>query len=48
MEPSEVADKVWQSMQAEHFYILTHAGSEDGVRRRLEAVLSEAAPSREY
>jgi NAD(P)-dependent dehydrogenase (short-subunit alcohol dehydrogenase family) len=48
MEPSEVADKVWQAIQAERFYILTHAGSEEGVKRRMEAILADAAPAREY
>jgi NAD(P)-dependent dehydrogenase (short-subunit alcohol dehydrogenase family) len=44
MEPSEVADKVWNAIQDERFYILTHDGSEDGVRRRMEAILSGANP----
>ncbi len=48
MEPSEVADKVWQAIQTERFYILTHAGSEEGVKRRMEAILADAAPAREY
>ncbi|HXH20862.1 MAG TPA: SDR family NAD(P)-dependent oxidoreductase [Dehalococcoidia bacterium] len=48
MEPSEVADKVWRAIQDERFYILTHPGSEEGVRRRLEAILADAAPTREY
>jgi NAD(P)-dependent dehydrogenase (short-subunit alcohol dehydrogenase family) len=48
MEPSEVAARVWQAVQVERFYILTHEGSEQGVRRRLEAILSDANPSREY
>jgi NAD(P)-dependent dehydrogenase (short-subunit alcohol dehydrogenase family) len=48
MEPAEVADKVWSAIQTKRFYILTHPGSEDGVRRRMEAILKDAAPSREY
>ena len=48
MEPSEVADKVWRAVQDERFYILTHDGSEEGVRRRLEAILADVAPAREY
>ena len=48
MEPSEVADKVWRAVQDERFYIRTHDGSEEGVRRRLEAILADVAPAREY
>ncbi len=48
MEPSEVADKVWRAIQDERFYILTHPGSEEGVKRRMEAILADATPAREY
>jgi NAD(P)-dependent dehydrogenase (short-subunit alcohol dehydrogenase family) len=48
MEPPEVAEKVWQAIQDERFYILTHPGSEEGVRRRMEAILADVLPARDY
>ena len=45
MPPSEVADIVFDAIQAERFYILTHPEQEkETVKARFEAILGETAP----
>jgi NAD(P)-dependent dehydrogenase (short-subunit alcohol dehydrogenase family) len=45
MPPSEVADMVFDAVQADRFYVLTHPEAEkETVRARLEAILDEQSP----
>ncbi|MDH3642240.1 MAG: SDR family NAD(P)-dependent oxidoreductase [Gammaproteobacteria bacterium] len=42
--PAEVAEIVFQSIVEDRFYILPHAGWDDSVRGRVEAILARGAP----
>ncbi len=42
--PADVAELVFRSIQAERFYILPHAGWDEAIRGRVEAVLARGAP----
>ena len=44
MDPSDVAELVWQAMVNDQLYILTHPGWTDVVRGRVEAVLDGQQP----
>ena len=44
MDPSDVADLVWQAMVNEQLYILPHDGWRDIVRGRVEAILEGSQP----
>ncbi len=44
MEPSDVAELVWQAMVNDQLYILPHAGWRDVIRGRIEAVLEGSQP----
>lgn len=44
MDPSDVADLVWQSMVDDQLYILPHDGWRDVVRGRVEAILDGQQP----
>lgn len=44
MPPEEVAEQVLQAIQDEQFYILTHPGSEDAVRTRMENIVQRRNP----
>ena len=44
MDPSDVAELVWQAMVNDQLYILTHPGWTDIVRGRVEAVLDGQQP----
>lgn len=42
--PADVAELVFESIREERFYILPHAGWDDAVRGRVEAILARGAP----
>ncbi len=44
MEPSDVAELVWQAMVDDHLYILPHDGWRDIIQGRIEAVLEGQRP----
>jgi NAD(P)-dependent dehydrogenase (short-subunit alcohol dehydrogenase family) len=44
MPPSQVADIVFDAIREERFYILTHPDIKNGVRTRMEGILSEQLP----
>ena len=44
MDPSDVAELVWQAMVNDQLYILPHAGWREMVRARVEAILDGAEP----
>ena len=45
MDPPEVADKVFDAIRDEKFYILTHPELKDRIRRRMEDILQERNPT---
>ena len=45
MDPPEVADKVFDAIQDEKFYIITHPEMKDRIRRRMEDILEERNPT---
>ena len=45
MDPPEVADKVFDAIQDEKFYIITHPEMKDRIRRRMEDILQERNPT---
>ena len=45
MDPPEVADKVFDAIRDEKFYILTHPERKDDIRRRMEDILEERNPT---
>lgn len=44
MPPAQVADRVFDAIREQKLYILTHPGSEEGIRRRMEAILEGRNP----
>jgi short-subunit dehydrogenase len=44
MPTSQVADLVFDAIEQQKLYILTHAGSEAGIRRRMEAIIEGRNP----
>lgn len=44
MEPAEVADKVFDALRLERFYILTHPEGYDWIRARMEDILNGNNP----
>ena len=44
MDPSDVAELVWQAMINDQLYILPHSGWTDIVRGRVEAILEGSQP----
>ena len=44
MSPGQVADCVFDAIQDERFYILTHAGTKESVKTRMEGILHERNP----
>jgi len=44
MPTSQVADLVFDAIEQQKLYILTHAGSEAGIRRRMEAIVEGRNP----
>lgn len=45
MDPPEVADKVFDAIRDEKFYIITHPEMKDRIRRRMEDILQERNPT---
>ncbi|MBK8725284.1 MAG: SDR family NAD(P)-dependent oxidoreductase [Holophagaceae bacterium] len=45
LEPEAVADAVFEADAADRFYILTHAATKAGVRRRMEDILEDRPPT---
>ncbi len=45
IDPPEVADKVFDAIRDEKFYILTHPELKDRIRRRMEDILQERNPT---
>lgn len=45
MDPSQVAEKVFEAIWEEKFYILTHPESKADIRRRMECILNEQNPT---
>jgi NAD(P)-dependent dehydrogenase (short-subunit alcohol dehydrogenase family) len=44
LKPAAVADKVFEAIRDEKFYVLTHPEMKDGIRRRMERILQEENP----
>jgi NAD(P)-dependent dehydrogenase (short-subunit alcohol dehydrogenase family) len=44
LKPTAVADKVFEAIRDEKFYVLTHPEMKDGIRRRMERILQEENP----
>jgi NAD(P)-dependent dehydrogenase (short-subunit alcohol dehydrogenase family) len=44
MPPDDVAQKVFDAVTADRFYILTHDASTDAVQRRMEAIVGNELP----
>jgi hypothetical protein len=45
MDPREVAEKVFDAIREERFYILTHPEEKARVKRRMEGILEERNPT---
>jgi hypothetical protein len=45
MDPREVAEKVFDAIREERFYILTHPEEKVRVKRRMEGILEERNPT---
>ena len=45
MDPEEVAERVFEAIREEKFYILTHPDQKSRVQRRMEAILEERNPT---
>jgi short-subunit dehydrogenase len=45
MDPKDVAEKVFDAVREEKFYILTHPEEKVRVKRRIEAILEERNPT---
>jgi hypothetical protein len=45
MPPKEVAEKVFDAIREERFYILTHPEEKVRVQRRMEGILQEKNPT---
>ncbi len=45
MSPKEVADEVFDAIQKNKFYIITHKEFKDGVKQRMEDILNENNPT---
>ena len=44
MDPEEVADRVFEAIEAEQLYILTHDSVDAGIRERMEDILARRNP----
>ncbi len=45
LQPEAVADRVFDAIREDKFYILTHPELKDGIRRRMERILEEENPA---
>ena len=45
LSPAAVAEQVFAAVEQERFYILTHPGVKDEVRKRMDAILHDGKPS---
>ena len=45
LKPAALADRVFDAIREDKFYILTHPELKDGIRRRMERILEEENPA---